>query len=95
MNGDSKQDKTWTFGPGERDGVRARTNGHLENQHPFSSLIENNPRHRKKIPSHFGPDKEAGTLGESLDGEEWGPLLFRWMKTTVRQATHGGGLRAC
>ena len=61
----------------------------------LSSFIENNPRHRKKIPSHFGPDKEAGTLGESLDGEEWGPLLFRWMKTTVRQATNGGGLRAC
>jgi len=91
---DSKQDKTWIFGPSERHGDRARTDSPRETQH-LSSLIKNSPRHRKKRPSHFGPEEKFGTLVRSLDGEEWGPLLFRWMKTTVRQATHSGGLRAC
>ncbi len=62
---------------------------------PFFDARRNQTPPQKKSPSHFGPGEEAGTLVESLDGKEWGPLLFWWMKTTVCQATHGGGLRAC
>ena len=65
---DSKQDKTWIFGPGERHGDRARPPGHRETQR-LSSLIENSPRHRKKNPSHFGPEEDNETSVQSLDGK--------------------------
>ena len=60
---DSKQDKTRSFGPGERHGVRTRTNGHQENQRSSSAPIEIRPRHKKKDPSHFGRVVEDGDLG--------------------------------
>ena len=56
-------DKTWAFGPGERHGVRTRTNGHQENQRLSSALIEIRPHHKKKDPSHFGQVKEDGDFG--------------------------------
>ena len=65
---DSKQDKTWIFGPGERHGDRARTNSHQETQR-LSSLIENSPGHKKKRPSHFEPEEKFGTSVQSLDGK--------------------------
>jgi hypothetical protein len=79
---DSKQDKTWIFGPGERHGDRARTNSHRETQR-LSSLIENRPRHRKKRPSHFGPEEDGlwfnrwmgrmGTAPLSVDEDDCSP----------------------
>jgi hypothetical protein len=73
---DSKQDKTWIFGPGERHGDRARTNSHRETQR-LSSLIENRPRHRKKRPSHFGPEEEIRNFGSIAGRKRMGtaPLL--------------------
>ncbi len=91
---DSKQDKPRAFDLAGGHGVRARTTGHREPKR-LSSLIENRPRHKRRAPAISGRGRKLGPWLNRWTGKNGGPLLFRWMKTTVHQAAHGGGLRAC